>query len=101
MKSVKKYQYQPEHIAMVTGTNGKSSVVIWTQYLLESAGGGGAVSLGTLGLRDGQGESMEIEKGHLTTPDGRVLERIARALKGRVCLIWYWKPLVMVWISVE
>ncbi|MBV6631871.1 MAG: UDP-N-acetylmuramoyl-L-alanyl-D-glutamate--2,6-diaminopimelate ligase [Alphaproteobacteria bacterium] len=57
------YGRQPNHIAAVTGTSGKTSTALFTQQLLEIAGHRTA-SLGTLGLRaDGFPETEA-----LTTP---------------------------------
>jgi UDP-N-acetylmuramoyl-L-alanyl-D-glutamate--2,6-diaminopimelate ligase len=65
------YDRQPEHIAAVTGTNGKTSVVsflrqIWTIL------GRPAASLGTLGL-EGAGSDAPAS---LTTPDPVALHRM-------------------------
>lgn len=58
------YGRQPEYIAAVTGTNGKTSTVYFTQQLWEMLGHKSA-SLGTLGVK---GEGVE-RSGSLTTPD--------------------------------
>jgi len=58
------YGLQPEKIVAVTGTNGKTSTVYFTQQLW-NAMGYKAASLGTLGVR-----SSKMERsGSLTTPD--------------------------------
>jgi UDP-N-acetylmuramoyl-L-alanyl-D-glutamate--2,6-diaminopimelate ligase len=58
------YQPQPEHIAAVTGTNGKSSVTEFTRQLWQACDQS-AASFGTLGLV----APGKIETGSLTTPD--------------------------------
>jgi UDP-N-acetylmuramoyl-L-alanyl-D-glutamate--2,6-diaminopimelate ligase len=58
------YQPQPEHIAAVTGTNGKSSVTEFTRQLWQACDQP-AASFGTLGLV----APGKIETGNLTTPD--------------------------------
>lgn len=63
------YQLQPAHIAAVTGTSGKTSVVSFTQQLWHLSGITSCASLGTLGLR---GPGM-IRAGSLTTPSSEKL----------------------------
>jgi UDP-N-acetylmuramoyl-L-alanyl-D-glutamate--2,6-diaminopimelate ligase len=63
------YQLQPAHIAAVTGTSGKTSVVSFTQQLWHLSGVTSCASLGTLGLR---GPGM-IRAGSLTTPSSEKL----------------------------
>lgn len=58
------YARQPRHMVAVTGTNGKTSTVYFTQQLWEALGLR-AASLGTLGLR-GTGMARD---GAMTTPD--------------------------------
>lgn len=58
------YQPQPNHVAAVTGTNGKSSVAEFTRQLWQACGQL-AASFGTLGLV----APDRIESGNLTTPD--------------------------------
>jgi UDP-N-acetylmuramoyl-L-alanyl-D-glutamate--2,6-diaminopimelate ligase len=58
------YQSQPEHIAAVTGTNGKSSVVEFSRQLWQACGRP-AASFGTLGLV----APGKMLGGMLTTPD--------------------------------
>jgi len=69
------YQPQPDNIAAVTGTNGKSSAVefsrqLWQMCDLKSA------SFGTLGLVT----SDKSESGNLTTPDPADLHKTLTAL---------------------
>lgn len=63
--AAKYYAQQPNHIAAVTGTSGKTSTVTFAQQLWELAGIQGSASLGTLGVR---GPGL-IRSGSLTTPD--------------------------------
>ncbi|MBN8520968.1 MAG: UDP-N-acetylmuramoyl-L-alanyl-D-glutamate--2,6-diaminopimelate ligase [Alphaproteobacteria bacterium] len=63
------YQLQPAHVAAVTGTSGKTSVVSFTQQLWHLSGITSCASLGTLGLR---GPGM-IRAGSLTTPSSEKL----------------------------
>jgi UDP-N-acetylmuramoyl-L-alanyl-D-glutamate--2,6-diaminopimelate ligase len=58
------YKRQPEMIAAVTGTNGKTSTVHFTKQLWKSAGLK-AASIGTLGVR----APGMIRSGSMTTPD--------------------------------
>lgn len=58
------YDKQPDRIAAVTGTSGKTSTVHFTQQLWEALGLA-SVSFGTLGVR-GTGH---VRSGSLTTPD--------------------------------
>lgn len=58
------YKAQPENIAAVTGTNGKTSTVNFALQFWERLGMTGA-SLGTLGIR---GKGVEVS-GSMTTPD--------------------------------
>jgi UDP-N-acetylmuramoyl-L-alanyl-D-glutamate--2,6-diaminopimelate ligase len=62
------YGAQPETVCAVTGTNGKTSTVHFTQQLWNSLGLKSA-SLGTLGVR---GAGM-VRSGSLTTPDSIAL----------------------------
>lgn len=68
------YSVQPKHILAVTGTNGKTSVVNFTQQLLQD-NGCSAVSMGTLGIR---GEI--VQKQDLTTAEPGVLHRTLTTL---------------------
>ncbi len=69
------YQPQPDHIAAVTGTNGKSSVVEFARQLWQACGQT-AASFGTLGLvAPGREES-----GNLTTPDPADLHKTLNEL---------------------
>lgn len=63
------YARQPQHIVAVTGTNGKTSTVHFTQQLW-SASGLQAASLGTLGLK-----GQVVQSGSMTTPDAVTLHR--------------------------
>lgn len=66
---------QPKTITAVTGTNGKTSVAVFTQQIL-SALGKSAGSLGTLGL-----DSPKVSvPGALTTPDPETLHRFLAEL---------------------
>ncbi len=58
------YGRQPENVAAVTGTSGKTSVTVFTRQIWEAAGYR-AASLGTIGLVGPGGAT----KGELTTPD--------------------------------
>jgi UDP-N-acetylmuramoyl-L-alanyl-D-glutamate--2,6-diaminopimelate ligase len=59
----------PAHIAAVTGTNGKSSIVTFCRQLWTQLGESGA-SLGTIGVSAVLKDGRRIEKtGGLTTPD--------------------------------
>ncbi len=62
------YGQQPAHIAAVTGTNGKTSVVEFLRQIWAGIGHQ-AASLGTLGLRTPQHQTP----GSLTTPDAATL----------------------------
>jgi UDP-N-acetylmuramoyl-L-alanyl-D-glutamate--2,6-diaminopimelate ligase len=64
LMAAKFYAQQPDHIVAVTGTNGKTSTVHFTQQLWQARGLKSA-SLGTLGVR-GVGLSRA---GSMTTPD--------------------------------
>ncbi len=69
------YGAQPDYIAAVTGTNGKTSVVHFAQQLWEAIGAK-AASLGTLGVH-GAGRDHD---GSLTTPDPVALHEELAAL---------------------
>ena len=74
------YGAQPETVAAVTGTSGKSSIV-WFLRQIWAAEGLRAASLGTLGIQGPDGFSA----GSLTTPDPVALHRDVAALaKDRV-----------------
>ena len=64
------YQHQPNFIAAVTGTNGKTSIASFTRQIWELCGRK-AASLGTLGLYP----ALESEIAALTTPDPIELHR--------------------------
>ena len=72
------YGGQPERIAAVTGTNGKTSIVNFARQLWQAMGKNGA-SVGTLGVSAPDYE----EPGTLTTPDPVELHRILAKLKRR------------------
>ena len=72
------YGGQPERIAAVTGTNGKTSIVNFARELWQAMGKNGA-SVGTLGVSAPDYE----EPGTLTTPDPVELHRILAELKRR------------------
>ena len=59
------YELQPDVIAAVTGTSGKTSTVLFTQQLWTLFGITQSASLGTLGVR----APGMIKSGSLTTPD--------------------------------
>lgn len=63
------YGRQPETVAVVTGTNGKTSTVHFTQQLWEALGYK-AASMGTLGVHGGG----VYREGSLTTPDTIALQ---------------------------
>lgn len=63
--SAKFYGQQPECIAAVTGTSGKTSTVTFTQQLWTLMGITQSASLGTLGIR----APHMAQSGSLTTPD--------------------------------
>lgn len=69
------YGSQPETVAAVTGTSGKSSVV-WFLRQVWAAQGLRAASLGTLGIQGPDG----LSAGSLTTPDPVSLHRDVAAL---------------------
>lgn len=71
------YPRQPETIAAVTGTNGKSSTVEFLRQIWMDAGRD-AAALGTLGVTRG---GHRAETGH-TTPDAIALHRALDALAG-------------------
>lgn len=58
------YKDQPREIAAVTGTNGKTSVAVFTQQIWQAQGLANA-SLGTLGLKPARADAPAA----LTTPD--------------------------------
>ncbi|MFQ6018688.1 MAG: UDP-N-acetylmuramoyl-L-alanyl-D-glutamate--2,6-diaminopimelate ligase [Kiloniellaceae bacterium] len=69
------YRRQPEVVAAVTGTNGKTSVASFTHQIWRGLGHD-AASLGTLGLWPPQ----RAAPGSLTTPDPVELHRCLKAL---------------------
>ena len=62
--------YQPENIAAVTGTNGKTSVAFFTQQIWKQLGIK-AASVGTLGIK---ADGYQLDTG-LTTPDPIVIHK--------------------------
>ncbi|MBI1867026.1 MAG: UDP-N-acetylmuramoyl-L-alanyl-D-glutamate--2,6-diaminopimelate ligase [Methylocystis sp.] len=72
------YPRQPQTIAAVTGTSGKTSVVAFLRQLWAAAGHE-AASLGTVGLVDGRG----AHDGSLTTPDPILLHQTLDDLAAR------------------
>jgi UDP-N-acetylmuramoyl-L-alanyl-D-glutamate--2,6-diaminopimelate ligase len=72
------YSSQPERIAAVTGTNGKTSIVNFARQLWQAMGRN-AASVGTLGVMSAD----YVEPGSLTTPDSIELHRILSELKRR------------------
>ncbi len=69
------FNLQPRTVALVTGTNGKTSVVSFLRQIWTEAGHG-AASLGTLGLV----APGRMQEGELTTPDPVTLHKILRDL---------------------
>ncbi len=70
LAAAKLYPRQPECIAAVTGTSGKTSVAAFTRQIW-TALGYRAASIGTIGIVSPRGESY----GSLTTPDPVLLHR--------------------------
>lgn len=73
------YAAQPETVAAVTGTNGKSSVAGFARQIWEGLGLP-AASLGTLGLEPALAETAGLS---LTTPDPVLLHHLLAELAGR------------------
>lgn len=73
--------HQPNHIAAVTGTNGKTSVAWFARQLLNAAGIA-AGSAGTLGMlaTSRAGDTLHQIDGSLTTPDPSDLHRDLKAV---------------------
>jgi UDP-N-acetylmuramoyl-L-alanyl-D-glutamate--2,6-diaminopimelate ligase len=78
---------QPETVAAVTGTNGKTSTVHFLRQIWSRLGLG-AASIGTLGVIGPDGETRRV--GGLTTPDPvelhRLLKELAEAGVGHLAL---------------
>ena len=75
------YEEQPETIAAVTGTNGKTSVATFTAQIWQALGHVSA-SMGTMGLQVWGLDNDELSRdGTLTTPDPVALHRDLAALK--------------------
>jgi UDP-N-acetylmuramoyl-L-alanyl-D-glutamate--2,6-diaminopimelate ligase len=75
--AAKVYPRQPQTIAAVTGTSGKTSVAAFTRQIW-TALGHRAASIGTIGIVSPGGETY----GSLTTPDPVALHRALDALAG-------------------
>ena len=75
--AAKLYPRQPQTIAAVTGTSGKTSVAAFTRQIW-SALGHRAASIGTIGIVSPRGETY----GSLTTPDPVALHRSLDTLAG-------------------
>jgi UDP-N-acetylmuramoyl-L-alanyl-D-glutamate--2,6-diaminopimelate ligase len=76
MAAARWFAPQPQVMAAVTGTNGKTSVAAFTRQIWAACGLAGA-SVGTLGIETGRG----LEPGSLTTPDPLSLHRALGRLK--------------------
>jgi UDP-N-acetylmuramoyl-L-alanyl-D-glutamate--2,6-diaminopimelate ligase len=77
LMAAKVYPRQPQIIAAVTGTSGKTSVAAFTRQIW-AALGHSAASIGTIGIVSPRGETY----GSLTTPDPVALHRTLDALAG-------------------
>ena len=77
LAAAKFFPRQPQVIAAVTGTSGKTSVAAFTRQIW-TALGHGAASIGTIGIVSPKGEAY----GALTTPDPVALHRILDRLAG-------------------
>ena len=77
LAAAKIYPRQPQSIAAVTGTSGKTSVAAFTRQIW-TALGHRAASIGTIGIVTPRGETY----GSLTTPDPVALHRSLDALAG-------------------
>ncbi len=77
LAAAKFFPRQPDTIAAVTGTSGKTSVAAFTRQIW-SALGHRAASIGTVGIVSPRGETY----GSLTTPDPVALHRAIDALAG-------------------
>ncbi len=77
LMAAKLYPRQPQIIAAVTGTSGKTSVAAFTRQIW-TALGHSAASIGTVGIVSPRGETY----GSLTTPDPVALHRSVDALAG-------------------
>lgn len=72
----KYYGRQPQHLAAITGTNGKTSIADFVRQILTMAGKK-AASIGTLGVIKGNGEARSLPN---TTPNNVTLHKILREL---------------------
>lgn len=70
------YQYMPEHLAAITGTNGKTSIADFTRQMLTMLGAKSA-SIGTLGVIKGNDAPIPLPN---TTPNNVTLHQILRNL---------------------
>ena len=77
LTAAKIFPRQPDVIAAVTGTSGKTSVAAFTRQIWE-ASGKAAASVGTIGVVSPKGETY----GSLTTPDPVELHRLLDRLAG-------------------
>jgi UDP-N-acetylmuramoyl-L-alanyl-D-glutamate--2,6-diaminopimelate ligase len=77
LMAAKFFPLQPDTIAAVTGTSGKTSVAAFTRQIW-TALGYRAASIGTIGIVSPRGETY----GSLTTPDPVALHRSLEALAG-------------------
>jgi UDP-N-acetylmuramoyl-L-alanyl-D-glutamate--2,6-diaminopimelate ligase len=75
LMAAKVFPRQPQTIAAVTGTSGKTSVAAFTRQIWEALGHR-AASIGTIGIVSPRGETY----GSLTTPDAVALHRSLDAL---------------------
>ncbi|MFZ1990463.1 MAG: UDP-N-acetylmuramoyl-L-alanyl-D-glutamate--2,6-diaminopimelate ligase [Alphaproteobacteria bacterium] len=74
------FEHQPEYIAAVTGTNGKTSVATFARQIWSELGFK-AANLGTLGAIGPDGNRLD-EGAPLTTPDPVALHRLLDRLAG-------------------
>ena len=80
------YPRQPETIAAVTGTSGKTSTAQFAREIWQGLGYKSA-SIGTLGLV----MADEARYGSLTTPDAITLHRCSMKSPVKASRIWRWK----------
>ncbi len=78
----KYYQAQPDVIAAITGTNGKTSTAHFCREIWAILGKKCA-SMGTIGITDSHGKFEYDRTGFLTTPDPVKLHKILASLKDR------------------
>jgi len=77
--AAKFYGAQPEHMVAVTGTDGKTSTADFFRQLVHAAGGH-SVSIGTIGVLDGNGK--KLKDATLTTPSTIALHQMLAELAG-------------------